>query len=197
MWIFIDSRIKKEQDDDNARRHRCSWENDKALEVDSEAAAVAGNSSNAQPLSQPDRLMMPNKAGRHLGRKKDLSAEGRAAMAAAKGKSDADAVAVADADTVADVAAAIADADTVAAVAAAVNVSPEKVTAVDKAQLGKDDDAKTPTALSKIGTNVIHDAGSNISLSSKGTNGKAWEPPATSRPSSTRLTTMPNPLLLK
>jgi len=82
---------------------------------------------------------MPSKTGRHSGKKKDLSAEGRAAMAAAKGKSDADVVAVTNA--------------VVAAAAAAVDISPDKATTVDKAQLGKDDYAKTPTAVSKTGAN--------------------------------------------
>ena len=125
---------------------RHSWENDTALEVDSEAVAIAGNSSNVQLYSHSDRLMMPSKQGRHLGRKKDLSAEGRAA-AAAKANPNANAV---------------------AAAVAAVNVSPEKVTAVDKAQFGKGNNAKPLTAASKVGANVIHVAGSNVSFSLQG-----------------------------
>ena len=69
MWIFIDKNDKQLHDDRYARRSR-RWENDKALEVDSEAVAEAGTSSNAQSL--PDCLKMPSKTGRHFGKKKDL-----------------------------------------------------------------------------------------------------------------------------
>ena len=65
MWIFIDKNDKQLHDDRYARRSR-RWENDKALEVDSEAVAEAGTSSNAQSL--PDCFKMPSKTGHHFGK---------------------------------------------------------------------------------------------------------------------------------
>jgi len=53
MWIFIDKDKQLHDEEYARRRHRCSWEKDKALEIDSEAVAVAGNSSNAQPFPHP------------------------------------------------------------------------------------------------------------------------------------------------